>query len=211
MALYGGTFDPFHNGHRAICEVVLSHERVNQLRLIPCNVPALKPESRASGQQRLVMLNCWKESIPASMSAKTIVDAIELEREGPSYTADTIDTVKQQFPEYQLVFVLGADSWNSLSKWYRFDDLKQEVSFWVFSRKGDSPIHDIVGMNKCESFDELCASGAQQYWVDERVQLNVSSSSIRQAKERTREVLPEAVFNYINERGLYASINEPNK
>lgn len=211
MAIYGGTFDPFHNGHQAICNVILSEDRVSQLRLIPCNVPALKPESSASAGHRLDMLQCWKESLPLKTSERIFIDAIELEREGPSYSADTIDNLQQQFPDFQLVFVLGADAWNSLLQWFRFDDLQQQVSFWVFSRKGDSPIQDIAGVENCKSFEELCVSGPQHRWIDERVQLDVSSTSIRNARENADDVLPEAILNYINERGLYASINEPNK
>jgi nicotinate-nucleotide adenylyltransferase len=179
--------------------------------LIPCNIPALKPGSSALAQQRLEMLQCWKASLDLEDSDRLVIDATEIERAGTSYTVDTVETLQRQFPDDQLIFVTGADAWNSLPKWHRVDDLNKAVSFWVFSRKGDAPIQKSENHHQCRSLDELFCTGPTSYWIDDRVQKEVASSNIRRNAQVASELLPPAISNYINERGLYASTNELTK
>ena len=201
LAVYGGTFDPFHLGHAAVCNRVLAEPDVAQLRLIPCSIPVLKDGATANAEHRLRMLEQWQQASP--FRARIEVDGQELQRLGPSYTADTIASLITQWPAHKIVFVLGSDAWNSLPLWHRFEQLASEISFWVFSRSGSDPIEYHQALTACSTQQDFLNAQAGHFWIEQGVQIPLSSSELRQTDDFENWPVPLVVQNYITEHNLY--------
>ncbi|WP_196157069.1 nicotinate (nicotinamide) nucleotide adenylyltransferase [Reinekea sp. G2M2-21] len=201
VAVYGGTFDPFHKGHEAVVDSVLSHPEIAQLRLIPCYLPALKAEASASAKHRLAMLAAWREA--HTERERIAVDAIEISRSGPSYTIDTIEALQTCHPQWQILFVLGVDAWNSLPHWHRIDDLTQRVNFWVFNRAGEDRVIRHPDLRESNALSVLLTSSKGRFWLDPSVNKAVSSSAFRAQPHSEFRILPDSITNYVTTHGLY--------
>jgi nicotinate-nucleotide adenylyltransferase len=201
LAVYGGTFDPFHIGHAAVCSAVLAEARVAELRLIPCSIPALKDGACATAAQRLQMLAQWQQDSP--FRDRIQVDGQEIQRQGPSHTVDTLAALIAQRPEYRIVFVLGSDAWNSLPLWHRFKQLVSQVSFWVFSRSGADAIRYHPGLTPCHTKEDFFQAESGRFWIEQGVQIPLSSSELRQTDDFENWPVPLVIQNYIKEHNLY--------
>lgn len=199
--IYGGTFDPFHRAHEAICHAILANPLVSELRLIPCAIPALKGGASAPAEDRLAMLEAWRLSQPEW--DRIVIDDLEIRRDGVSYTLDTVRMLRRALPATSWVFALGTDAWNSLPQWHGADELSQMLSFWVFKRSGEASAVDHTNLTRCDSFAELIAHPGR-FWLDDSVTIAVASSQLRDCSVDLIETeTPEAVSAYINEHGLY--------
>ncbi|MEJ2042397.1 MAG: nicotinate (nicotinamide) nucleotide adenylyltransferase [Reinekea sp.] len=203
MVVYGGTFDPFHRGHEAICHAILQYSFVQQLRLIPCHIPPLKDEATASSEQRLDMLRLWQDGQARSV----VVDDIELQRDGPSYTMDTLGILLNQNPGTQIILAMGADAWQSLPQWHGYSELQQWVNIWVFDRQG-SQLPPLQGWTRVTGCKQLIDISSGHYFVDQRVRMDVSSTVLRDGTESLRAHVPEAIFRYIQENNLYLEMHQ---
>ncbi len=202
LVVYGGTFDPFHLGHEAICQSILAHSFVDQLQLIPCHVPALKAQATATGRQRLEMLYEWQRD----QSKRLVVDSIEIEREGPSYTFETVLALKQRYPGFKIVIALGADAWQSLPHWQGYDELRQLISVWVFTRLGQEHIQPLLGWLPIKESSSLSKQKSGSYFIDHSVQMDVSSAFIRKGPETLDAQVPSTIFKYIQKYNLYPGV-----
>lgn len=201
--LFGGTFDPFHKGHEAIAKLVLATEMVDELRLIPCAIPALKAAASASPDNRLAMLEVWKQT--QSNLGKIVVDPIELEKGGTSFTVDTVEALHNQYPGDCLVFVLGADAWNSLPRWHRIERLSQLVGFWVFARTGDAAPEPQLGIERTLDLRQFFTRGAGCAFWDQRIDMRLSSTALRESPVDMINQTPEVISDYIKRRHLYSN------
>jgi nicotinate-nucleotide adenylyltransferase len=130
LAIFGGTFDPVHVGHLTVAweaAELLDAE----VRLMPANVPPHRPAPQASAAERVAMLR----AALAGQSRLTL-DARELEREGPSYTIDTLRELRVEQGGRPLVLLLGADAFAGLPSWYRWRKLFDFAHVGVLSRPG---------------------------------------------------------------------------
>lgn len=127
--LYGGTFDPVHNGHIAVANAVALALAV-PVSLLPAADPAHRARPGASAAQRLAMLE-----LACAGQALLRVDGRELERRGPTFTIDTLTEVRAELgPDAPLVWVLGADSLRSLGQWKRWRELFDLAHLLAFER-----------------------------------------------------------------------------
>jgi nicotinate-nucleotide adenylyltransferase len=134
FAIFGGTFDPVHNGHlRAAWEA--SEALDAEVHLVPAKVPPHRPQPVADPARRVAMLR-------ASLAGqdRLRLDLRELEREGPSYTFDTLTSLRGQIGDARpLVLVLGADAFAGLSTWHRWRDLFGLAHMCVLTRPAQIP------------------------------------------------------------------------
>lgn len=201
--IYGGTFDPFHKGHEAICNAILAEPMVSELRIVPCAVPALKGAAHASAEHRVSMLEGWAASLS---DARVVIDDQELSRTGPSYSLDTVRQLQQQQPTALWVMAMGADSWNSLPHWHGEQELRAALRFWVFYRAQDAEPHSVI--EEVADTHALATAPAGAVLLDSRVQLPVASSALRQQPDQFEALLPSSIADYINKHGLYSSCSE---
>lgn len=182
VGIYGGTFDPIHNGHLHLIVQLLERGLVDELILIPAGEPWLRATAPiASAQDRLAMVQLAVKELPAQIQSRVVVSDIEVERSGPTYTIDTVEQLQQLRPDATWVLILGSDANERIDQWHRSDELKSLVEVLVIARDGE-------GLD----IDALPISASQ---------LRVSL----QSNPKEQSELPESVWTYIKEQNLYAS------
>src|SRR5262249_51402546 len=124
--LYGGTFDPIHLGHLITCQRARELLKADRVLLIPAAVSPHKTghhlKSAAAAQHRLAMLQLAVENAP-----HFAVDSRELNRLGPSYTADTLDQLQQENPSTRFTLLIGADQLPKFHTWVRVQDILKQT------------------------------------------------------------------------------------
>ena len=180
VGLYGGTFDPIHNGHLYVIKELISRNIVDHLLVLPAGEPRLRENNPiATGAQRRAMCQLAVNSLATEIKSHVEVNPIEVLREGPSYTIDTVEAVAQTYPEDSIVVIVGTDAYANIDQWHRAEELKKIVEFVVIDRP-DFP-------------------GAPNLDLDA---IAVSATQIR---EKSSDEIPAAVAAYIKEHNLYAS------
>ena len=129
VGLYGGTFDPIHDGHLHVMKALISQNLVDTLLVLPAGNPRLRDGApQATGAQRRQMCQLAVNSLPDEIKKRVEVNPIEILREGPSYTIDTVEAGAQ------IVLIVGTDAYEKIDQWHRADELKQMVEFLVIDR-----------------------------------------------------------------------------
>lgn len=131
LGILGGMFDPVHNGHIGAARFAIETLSLDELRMIPCAIPNHRKQARASASHRLAMLELATEEFAA-----ITIDAIEIRRPGISYSADTLALLREARVAASIVFVLGIDSFNTLTEWYDWSRLLELSHFFVLGREG---------------------------------------------------------------------------
>ncbi|MBD5770209.1 nicotinate-nucleotide adenylyltransferase [Marinomonas colpomeniae] len=206
-AVMGGTFDPVHNGHLRTAVEVLDRYKYSSLTLVPCFQPVHKNQPRVTPSQRLAMVK-----LAISSHSLLSVDSREIDREGPSYTVDTLRDIRAEIgPNEPLVMVLGMDSFLSLPTWHRWQELTQYAHLLVVSRPGWEPDFISELSSFCENYrasspHELQCAPSGLVWFETLTPLGISSSMIRVLARKCESIaylLPEPVQKYIEQHQLY--------
>ena len=136
IGLFGGSFDPVHHGHLLLAQDALEQLSLDRLFFIPAaiNPHKLDAAPQASPRLRLEML---REA--TRMQPLFSIDTLELEREGPSFTIDTVDAFRSRFAGAQIFLLLGEDNLPKLHSWHQFERLRRLVSFVSFGRRAHAP------------------------------------------------------------------------
>ena len=187
IGIFGGTFNPVHKGHVAIAEEFIEKFSLDLLYIIPNRIPPLKDFESVSGEDRTEMLK-----IAFSGNTKTVISDIELNREGTSYTCDTVAELKSIHPESRFFLLTGDDWIDSFDKWKNFEYLLENVEL-VIAYRGEKDI--TASLDKLE----LLSGKRPKLLGNSRIKL--SSTQFR--TDMNAELLPEGVFEYIEKRGLY--------
>ena len=182
LGLFGGSFDPVHHGHLLTARALLESGRVDQVRLVPAGEQPFKVgQHRAPAPDRAAMVALSLDGEPGLM-----VERLEVERAGPSYTVDTVRALQAALSGVELTVFVGADAAAEFPQWKDAEALRALVSVVVFRRPGAAvpPGFDLV----------------------EVPQLDISSTDIRariQAGRSIRYLVPERVADYIATHRLY--------
>ena len=200
IGLMGGTFDPIHYGHLLAAEVARWTFALDKIIFIPAAVPPHKADRKkiTSASCRLAMTGQAIASNP-----HFYLSDLELKRQGPSYTVDTVREIKRLYPQNQIYFITGADAIMEILTWNRVEELMSLAYFITATRPGF----------KLERLWDYL----QNFPWKERVQimeipgLAISSTEIRQrvqAGQPVKYLVPEAVENYIYQQKLYQDLSE---
>jgi len=134
IGLFGGSFDPVHHGHLIVARVAAEVLGLHELRFVPAREqPFKRGQHGAPAAERAVMLE-----LAVAGSPGLAVERIELEREGPSYTVDTLEALRAQAPDSAFTLLLGADAAAELGAWHRAGELPGLARIVVFARPGTS-------------------------------------------------------------------------
>ena len=208
IGILGGTFNPVHVGHlrgALDCRDLLG---LDSIRLMPARLPPLKATPGVSAAQRARMLDLAVEGMEG-----LTVDRRELDREGLSFTVDTLRELRQELgPEVVVVFIMGADSLQRLNRWQDWELLLDHANIAVLSRSpGDLQLPpELQGWLKEHEVPPSQLLNQAEGGVTRLLQpaLDISSSALRLAVAGGRNVrylLPDRVLEYINDHGLYRS------
>lgn len=191
-AIFGGTFNPPHIGHYEMLSALEKSPRIDEIWLMPDKIPPHKVcDFLACDKDRIEMCRIVAEDFK-----KARLCLAEFEREGKSYTFDTVTEFRNKYPDKKFTFVCGGDMLISFDKWYRYEELMKLLPFTVFRRTDtDNAEFDLKAA-------ELSAMGMGITVMSEIITA-VSSSYIRNNFEKSRDLLPEKIYNYILDRGIY--------
>ncbi len=208
VALFGGTFDPIHFGHLRPVEQLAKETLLDQVILLPNNVPPHRPQPQASAQQRLKMVELAVQDNPLFS-----VDSRELAVHNPSYTIVTLETLRKEHgAQRPLAFIIGQDSLLSLHKWHRWEELLDFCHLLVMARPGYSERLDTPQLqrwyDKHRATDpaELRQRPHGMIYQANTPLLDISATQIRQRLRERKScatLLPAAVERYIDSQGLY--------
>lgn len=210
IGLLGGTFDPVHIGHLRSAIEVLESCGLDEIRLIPGAVPPHRATPMVGAQQRLDMVRLATANV-----AGLQVDDRELRREGPSWTIDTLLSLRQELPAgTQLFFILGQDAFCGLPGWHRWQEILQHCHLLVLQRPHlpaslPAELQQLMQQKQAASVADLQGAGGGIVLL-QQTPLPVSATAIRQARTTGKSIhflVPDTVHDYIQHHGLYAAIN----
>ncbi len=189
VAMYGGSFDPIHNGHLAVAEAARDRFQLDEVMIVPTAHPPHRSDAVASYQDRFNM-------VELALEGRRAIHPSKLEEPGSAYKHYTIETLRRlrrMLPQDELFVIIGADSYNNLHTWREPQALAREAELIVVSRPGSEP-------------DAKLRLPASRVHFITDIQQNVSPSNIRAtvaAGEPIEKFVPRAVAEYIRAHHLY--------
>ncbi len=205
IGIFGGTFDPVHNGHVRCANFVLRHCQLDDVRLMPCHIPAHRASPGVSAQQRAAMVQ-----LAIAPHSGLSIETLELDKASPSYTVDSLTLLHQREPNARLYFIIGMDSLCYLKSWKNWPHILQLAHLLVCQRPGyDSNTGDAPSL--LQQFGEQDISRIRQRNAGNILVLpnpltDVSASRVRQQLHQglsPTNTLDPAVLNYIQTHRLY--------
>lgn len=184
IGLYGGSFDPIHNGHLILARDAMERLELDRVVFLPARIsPHKLDRSPAPPEARCEMLAAAIKGEPGFE-----MDACEVEREGPSFTIDTVRLYREKFPEAKLYYFIGDDNLPELDSWRDIAHLRELVRFVVLSRAGMPFLSEFPLITRL---------------------VEISSTEIRNRIARGRSVdymTPTSTCDVIKRLGLYKNV-----
>ena len=210
IGIFGGTFNPIHNGHLALAHTVLARLHCQQIRFITAALPPHKTAPAVTAAQRAAMVSLAIADQPAF-----VLDDCELDRPGTSFTMDTLLTLRQRFPAKSLMLMIGQDSYVKLPTWHRWRELLDVAHLLVIHRAHSATHLDLHAEHhgkavKLEYAGQRFAEtshGSLSYLTV--TPPDISSTRVR-AQLMTGDAsvcndIPPSVWQYIQQHQLYAT------
>ncbi|HWU66633.1 MAG TPA: nicotinate-nucleotide adenylyltransferase [Methylophilus sp.] len=208
IGIFGGTFNPIHNGHLALAQTVLDTLHCTQIRVIPAAVPPHKEAPAVTAQHRATMVKLAIQSQPTF-----VLDTCELDRQGPSYTIETLHLLRTRFPDQALCLMMGQDSYQKLPTWHRWLELLDYCHLLVVHRADKEktltlhPEHEgkLVDIATAPQAFSAHANGLISFLTQAPPDISSTRTreQLRQADNAVRNQIPSAVWQYIQENRLY--------
>ena len=195
VGIFGGTFDPVHQGHMVIAEQVMGELNLSRVLFVPGGIPPHKEASsvRASAEDRFDMVEA-----AVAENERFAVDRVEVHAGRPMYSVETVQILKQRAPADEWYFISGADEVSNLLAWKDPDRLLEEVVMVAATRPG----FDLSKLGHLEAglrnFDRI--------FPVECTRVDISATSIRRRMlqgKSVRYLVPEEVYRIIRDRRLY--------
>lgn len=211
LALFGGTFDPVHNGHLRMALELKQSLPLDEMRLLPSHRPPHRDQPGCSSADRAAMVALAIDACPA-----LALDCRELERDAPSYMVDTLAEVRREVgDQVALILAMGMDSLVNLDTWHRWQALTDYAHLLVVARPGYTPPAQgpIAGLlARCQrEVDDLRRCSHGYIAITTQTLLPISATAIRDQIGRGLSpefLLPDAVWRYIQRHQLYRAATE---
>jgi nicotinate-nucleotide adenylyltransferase len=196
-ALYGGSFDPIHHGHLILAREAMEQLALDRVVFIPAaQSPHKLTRMPAPPQVRLAMVSVAIAGEPCFEC-----DSSEIEREGPSFTVDTVEAWRAKAPDDELFLLIGEDNVRELPTWRRYGELCDMVEFVVFGRDPATPPRDYTYV----TFEMGARTPLREMPVIQR-RVDISATEVRKRVAQGRSIrylVPEAVRAIIAAHRLY--------
>lgn len=210
LGIFGGTFDPIHNGH--IFPVLEAAEKTNitKIALMPCYIPSHKDPATASSEDRLKMVEliCDQYSL-------FYADSRDINRGKPTFSVDSLTEIRQSMPNTPLCFFIGTDSLQNLFTWHNWEKLFSLCHFVVCSRDAETlntqntysdELQTLLKKRQVTDPFALHNSLAGYIYLAHTQTLTVSSTKIREQifnNQTVDKLLPSKILDYIQRHKLY--------
>ena len=191
VGLFGGSFNPPHLAHLIVAETVHEQFGLDTIWWMPAYQPPHKTDAAlAAAAHRLAMTQLAIADNPTFA-----VSDLEIQREGTSYTVDTVRTLQAAQPNYRFFLLIGGDSWQDFSTWHQPEEIRDRVPLIVYRRPGITML-------------DVEPPFAERVHVADAPLLEISGTNIRQrlrAGRSIRYLVPDPVRVYIDQHNLYTS------
>jgi nicotinate-nucleotide adenylyltransferase len=190
----GGTFDPIHYGHLVAASEVADRFDLDEVVFVPSGQPWQKGRQVSAAEDRYLMT-----VIATASNPRFSVSRVDIDRDGPTYTKDTLRDLRTLNPDSELYFITGADALASILSWQGWEELFELALFVGVSRPGYDLRHDHIT-------DVLGESAESVLSLVEIPALAISSTDCRQRAEQRRPLwylMPDGVVQYVKKRRLY--------
>jgi len=210
IGIIGGTFDPIHFGHLRPALEIAEQLSLEEVRFIPSAQPPHRWQPEASAGQRLDMVKLGIEG-----TDKFIIDDREYQRDGASYTVDTVASLRSEMGDQKpICMIIGADAFQSFTSWHNWQKILDFTHLVVSSRPGytleDGTLsHDLqkwIQEHQVDSIQELQKRAAGKLFFCDVIQLDISATYIRKQLlkgESASYLTPQKVTDYIKQHKLY--------
>ncbi len=188
IAIFGGTFNPFHIGHYEMLNLICELSFIDKVLVMPDKIPPHKDFDAVVDdihRQNMCKIVCDEFN-------KAKLCLIEFEREGKSYTVDTIKLLAAHYPNDNFFVVIGGDMLSTLDTWYSWKELIKITSFIAFKRKGNTDFDT--------AYNRLTNYGAEIMVIENEI-TDISSTKLRQKIDKN--LLPPKIYDYIVKKGIY--------
>ena len=208
IGLFGGTFDPIHNGHLKIASEMLRLLNLSELRFIPCALPSHRSLPLVSACDRAAMLDLAIETEP-----RFVCDRREIDRIGPSFTIDTLAEIREELgPSCPLIFLMGSDAIHSIDSWKQWKLLLNYTHLFIVNRPGVSvgfPNHiwEWIKMYQVSNLDCLDLTSNGHIFITSVNALEISATEVRNMLchrlPNVNRLLPRCVLDFVKQNDLY--------
>jgi nicotinate-nucleotide adenylyltransferase len=206
IGIFGGTFDPIHKAHITIAEHVLKALNFQEIRLIPCHQPPHRATPKASAEDRLAMLKLAIQSHPL-----LIADDRELKRKDPSYTIETLRSLRKDLGQVPFCFILGKDAFALFNQWKDWKLILTLTHLVVINRPDTELPHtgwmdNLLKHHEINNAKLLHAKASGFIYQLSLPPLAISATHVRKQlinSHLTLNDVPDAVLNYIHQHKLY--------
>jgi nicotinate-nucleotide adenylyltransferase len=208
IGVFGGTFDPVHYGHLRTAFEMLQALRFDEVRFMPCGDPPHRGKTYANAALRMQMVEKAIAGQPGF-----VADNRELKREGPSYSVDSLSTLREDFPKQAIALMIGMDAFLGLTKWHRWHEILTLAHIVIAHRPGwrapdMGTLGELLADRGTHRIDDLHDATAGHIYIHDVTQLEISSTDIRELIAGGRDpifLMPDAVRKVIDESNCYAN------
>ncbi len=206
VGLLGGTFDPIHLGHLHLAQVVCEQLQLREVRFIPNYQPLLRVQPIASAQDRLTMVKLAIKNHP-----QFLADDREIKQQGPSYTIDTLKSLRAELGNVSLCFIMAMDQFIHFAKWQQWNDIPNFAHIIVATRSGyafdiEPDVGKLLDARQTEDVELIHNTPAGYIYFLDIKPLPISATFLRQELKHGNDcehLLPTAVWEYICQKNLY--------
>lgn len=212
IGLLGGTFDPIHYGHLLPARRAVQQLGLDSVLLIPLGQPPHRAKPVASAESRLHMVELACQEFP-----EFVIDQRELQRPGPSYSVDTLSSVREDNPTSRLCWIMGSDALQGFCQWSRWRQILNLAHLLVIERPGhklqkDQQLDDVLSCHQVADFDDVRKQPAGCIYFADFAAPDISSTKIREQLQNAAAIsgeVPQAVVDWLQMNPIYLSDNEP--
>lgn len=212
IGLFGGTFDPVHQGHINALTLVSEKTPFTQINWILSAQPPHKDKTSVSVEHRFAMLKAALSNIDHFIADDTEIVRLASSPKTKSFTIDTINEFRDANPDADLCMIIGGDSLINLPTWHRYSELVESVNWLVLHRPGYELIMPQDFKNRLvSSVSELLLSPAGKLFIFKQSDFDISSTELRAQLQKkdwhdsdiVQKNLPNSVISYIQQHQLY--------
>lgn len=205
LGIFGGTFNPIHEGHIAIAKHVLQSCKLERIEFIPCFQPPHRDKPIASPEQRLEMVKLAIATHP-----EFSVNEYEMQQKKISYTINTVKYLRETYPAQPLCLILGGDAFSHFHEWREHEKIIELVHLIVVSRSSRDDLSREIKKNMClqktNDVNDFHHQRAGLIYFDNITPISISATQIRndiQAGKKNIQGLNHVVEAYILKNKVY--------